>query len=541
VNLEQVTAEIRPRGEWESVDFGARMIRRDAAAIYKVWFGVTLPMLGLASLFILFTPVGWLGTLLYWWFEPVADGPILRIISRRLFGEPADARAALRDTLRLAWRNKLFLLTPYRFHFARSTAMPVTQLERLSGAPRQKRSKALNLRIFNYGTGVTIVYQHLLISLGLGIVLIGYAMVPAAYQDTIGAAWFDLAFYDGGRWAQLLNLLLLYCAQSILEPWFVGAGFGLYINCRTQLEAWDIEVVFRRMLQRRAASMAAMLCCCLALGFVAMHSSTAQAQVSNAGSQLSEQMVDEAIYEQVGDAADEQEPDAAGAKTPIGNAGAFSGHWSDDEIAPAIKAIEQDEDLQSSATVERRQLIVTPDEVEDAQLDIGWWQDLLHVTGESLSILIEISLWLILAALLLLLLLTRDRWLVYFGYERHARAARQRVIIAGGEVTAESLPDDLPGEVRRLWLLGRHREALSLLYRASVFSAVTRHGVHLPRGATESDCIVAVDAVSQPQRAAFFRRIVRAWVRCAYGFAPPDDAEVLPLLSDWQEHYGPAR
>ena len=100
---------------------------------------------------------------------------------------------------------------------------------------------------------------------------------------------------------------------------------------------------------------------------------------------------------------------------------------------------------------------------------------------------------------------------------------------------------DLPGEVRRLWLLGRHREALSLLYRASVFSAVTRHGVHLPRGATESDCIVAVDAVSQPQRAAFFRRIVRAWVRCAYGFAPPDDSEVLPLLSDWQEHYGPAR
>ena len=134
MNLENVTVEMRPRSEWEAADFGVRMIRRDAAAIYRVWFSITLPLLFLALLMIVYSPYPTLAALIYWWFEPVADGPILRIISRRLFGEDADVRAALRSAPELAWRNRIFLITPYRFHFARSIAMPVTQLEGLSGA-----------------------------------------------------------------------------------------------------------------------------------------------------------------------------------------------------------------------------------------------------------------------------------------------------------------------------------------------------------------------------------------------------------------------
>jgi hypothetical protein len=31
-----------------------------------------------------------------------------------------------------------------------------------------------------------------------------------------------------------------------LEPFYVAAGFAMYLNRRTQLEAWDIEQEFRR-------------------------------------------------------------------------------------------------------------------------------------------------------------------------------------------------------------------------------------------------------------------------------------------------------
>ena len=81
MNLDNVTAELRPRNAWEATDFGARMIRRDAAAIYKVWFAVTLPMLALTILASLYTPYAAFATFLYLWLEPLTDGPILDIIA----------------------------------------------------------------------------------------------------------------------------------------------------------------------------------------------------------------------------------------------------------------------------------------------------------------------------------------------------------------------------------------------------------------------------------------------------------------------------
>jgi hypothetical protein len=35
-------------------------------------------------------------------------------------------------------------------------------------------------------------------------------------------------------------------AVAFLEPFYVAAGFGEYINRRVELEAWDIEQEFRR-------------------------------------------------------------------------------------------------------------------------------------------------------------------------------------------------------------------------------------------------------------------------------------------------------
>ena len=35
-------------------------------------------------------------------------------------------------------------------------------------------------------------------------------------------------------------------AVLFLEPFYVAAGFGMYLNRRAELEAWDIEQEFRR-------------------------------------------------------------------------------------------------------------------------------------------------------------------------------------------------------------------------------------------------------------------------------------------------------
>ncbi len=500
MNLDNVTAELRPRSAWEAADLGARLVRRDAVAIYKVWFAVSLPLLALALAMIYFTPwAGW-ALFLYWWFEPVLDGPILDIISRRLFGGEANVRQTIRATPRIAWRNKLFWLTPWRLHFARSIAMPLTQLEGLSGQERRKRASVLNNHVLNHGIGVTVVYHHLLMVVFIGVLLGALALIPAEYQ---GSDAFDTVFYafEGeGKHAMATQLLLFYLAQTLLEPWFVGAGFGLYINCRTRLEAWDIEVAFRRMVARRQPAATALLAL-LVVATTGFHAPEASAQ--------------------------------DGSVDP-----GFSGYWSDDEVTPDLEAVFEDDAFETMST-EKRWVERDPSapEVSDGG-NSAWLRDVLEPIGLFLSFVAEFGLWILVAILVLVLYLKRDLWLPYLFLEPRQTRERQRVILSTGEVTAESLPDDVPGAVRSLWREGRHREALSLLYRASVFALVDRDGVRLPPSATEGACVAAVNAQANESQSEYFRALVNAWVPLAYGARRPADETVELLVNGYRARYG---
>jgi len=511
MNLENVTAELRPRGPWEAADLGVRMIRRDAVAIYRIWFAVTLPLLSLAMLAIVYTPYPLVATFVYWWLEPIVDGPILQIISQRLFGERADVRAALRAAPALAWRNRIFLISPYRFHAARSIAMPLTQLEGLKGVTRRKRAKVLNSRILNYGTGVTIAYQHLAIALYAGVVLLVFMFVPTPYQDTIGIDWMNQFWQGGGRTAGILNLLLIYLAQSALQPWFIGAGFGLYINCRTQLEAWDIEVAFRRMVQRRTKGLA--VACILALFAVPV-----------------------ALFP--GATLAQAESNADLEETAASDPG-FSGFWADDDVRPMLDDVMTSDALRKTTKIETWRKI-DPDEPspKSGNKYSQGLAELLRGFGRLLSFVFEFALWIFVAVLLCALILTRKRWQPYLIRSPKRAPFATRIVLAGGEISADNLPPDVPREALKLWHAGQKRKALSLLYRASVFAAVTRYGVRLPPSATEGACIQAVHQQTDKPQAAFFRKIVTAWIWCAYGSHAPDDATVVQLCGEWSQHYG---
>jgi hypothetical protein len=67
----------------------------------------------------------------------------------------------------------------------------------------------------------------------------------------------------------LLLLGAWWLSVSLVEPIYVAAGFGLYLHRRTQLEAWDVELVFRRLAARArelAAAAAALLAVALLCG-----------------------------------------------------------------------------------------------------------------------------------------------------------------------------------------------------------------------------------------------------------------------------------
>lgn len=506
MRLDHVTAELRPRETWEASDFGARLVRRDASKIYFLWFAITLPMLALAILATWLTPYYTTIVIVYWWLEPIADGPILHIIARRLFGEDISRSEALRATGRIAWQNRLFLLTPFRLHAARSVAMPVTQLEGLTGAARRKRSAVINNHAFRHGMGLTIVYQHVVAAVYLGIVFLGYALIPEEYHDTLGSAWLSMYDTDAGPLSASLGLVFLYIAQSALQPWFVGAGFGLYINCRTRLEAWDLEVAFRRMKERRSQRTA--------------HGGKLAAAIIIVITPFALQ-------------------DPAVAQDEVAEDPGFAGFWTEEEVRPTLEATMSDPRLDTYRDVERW---VSIDDEEETEITISsepspFW-DFFRGLGKLIATLVEYSLWIGIGLLIIFLFVIRDRWLPYLKAGPKRQRKTRRVMLAGGEVTEESLPADIPAEVRRLWAEGRQREAMALMYRGSVFSAVRLYGVRLPTSATEGDCLKAVSGQTDEQQTVFFRRMLDAWLWCAYGARYPDDSVVELLCDEWLAHYG---
>ncbi len=499
MQLDNVTVELRPRRPWEAAELGFRMVRRDAAAIYRVWFAVTLPMLLLCGLAMWFLPYGFLAPFVYWWLEPLADGPMLSIISRRLFGGQANAGDALRALPATAWRNRLFWLTPFRLHFARSIAMPVTQLENLHGSARRGRAAALNPHIQNYGLGATVVYQHLALSLYFGTMLVAAMLVPSAYGDTVALGWLEFLWTDEGRASAIVGLVLFYIAQSVLEPWFVGAGFGLYINCRTHLEAWDVEVAFRRLVARRAGAAVTSSLVAISMA-MSLAAPIADAQLRSADG--------------------------------FGNA------WSDAEAAELSDTIAAREELSVTRTVtDWRARDLEEPEPLDAPDVPGFLDEILDWLITLGSMMVEFGLWIGVAVLLLMVFATRDRWLPYLSMSGPVSHRSRRIIVDGEEVTRESLPDDVPAEVMRLWGDGRKRAALALLYRGSVFFAVDRHGILLPDSATEDQCVRAVRGQSDSRLTRYFANVAGVWVRCAYAARVPGDADVSALCAEWSRHY----
>ncbi len=511
MNLENVTAVLRPRSPWEAADFGARLLRRDGRAIYRVWFSVTLPLLSIGLAIAAFSPFPALGAIVYWWLEPIVDGPILHILSRRLFGDDADVRGTLRAVPRLAWINRIFWLTPYRFHVARSTAMPLTQLEGLRGKARRSRAAVMNRRILNNGFGLTMAYQHLAVALYFGIILIVYALIPPAYQETAGAGWLGQFWSDGSRVGYTVGLLITWSAQTALEPWFVAAGFGMYVNCRTRMEAWDLEVAFRRLVQRReapVAATAALAVCLLA---------TLQPAVSWG---------------------QDQEPKSTEKNLSTDSSeepSEFGGYWADDEVRPLVDDVMASDALRLSREVEVWQPI---DPVEEADAPDSALVALLQAIGRMLSLGIELMLWAAAAGLCIWAALRLRKWRPDRGRPGGPALQPRRIALAGGEIVAvEDLPVDVPTAALQCWHNGEARQALSLLYRGALLRAVARYNLRLPDAATEGMCVAAVDEQTDAQHAAFFRQLVETWSACAYGGQTPA-ADVVPTLcAEWQQQY----
>jgi len=511
MKLEQLTVHLRLRSSWEAIELGMALVRRDAAAVYKPWLLITVPVL------LLINALGWaldligVAGFLMWWLKPVFDRIPLFVISRAVFGATPSVRETLSAQLRWGWRPMLHYLTWRRLSPARSLFLPVDLLEGVDGARLRERRRVLGGSVYGHAALLTLLCVNFEIALWLaGIWAVMLYFPLELLPETLRSAWALLAV-QAPEWSRVGLNLLIWMAVTVIEPFFVGAGFGLYLNRRTELEAWDVELVFRKLRQRLAAGASGALL--VLVGVLGLHAGVAQAQ--EAASAVEED-VEPSPGNRLGDV--------------------FGDHLVDDQaFRKAAAQANRDPDLSRTRTRSQWELkdpLEEPDAKQD--MDLPWLKSLAGVV----AFIGEWGLWIVLAVLVLALLVSARRWLPWM---RGAYAPRVRIdnaVASEAIALPETLPPDVAAAARALWQSGQHRHALALLYRAGVTALARRLQTTLPPGATEAECLRASRRLPQAEDRQLFAQVVRVWQYAAYAQRDPADHEFEALLQSLQQRGG---
>ncbi|MCW9012274.1 MAG: hypothetical protein OQL06_00710 [Gammaproteobacteria bacterium] len=246
MQLDQINLNLRDRYPWEAMDLGIKLMRTMWPSLLVPWLLIMLPVLA-CILFLQLNGYILTGLLLLWLCKPIYDSLVLHILSRGIFSDypgPVRIIKGWRQWLPTGIYSTIFI---WRLSLARSFNMPVHQLEGLKGNARKQRLRILHKKYASHANGLTIICLHFEFLINLTLYGLLFILIPkeyaASFMDIFTPADSDIS-------GIILNTVFYWLAIFILEPFYVASGFTLYLNRRTQLEAWDIELAFRKMAQR---------------------------------------------------------------------------------------------------------------------------------------------------------------------------------------------------------------------------------------------------------------------------------------------------
>ncbi|MEZ5537791.1 MAG: DUF4129 domain-containing protein [Thiolinea sp.] len=497
MNPDNIIYQVRQRSEWEAIDMGFRLVQHTWRSILPSWLLLILPLsIGLAVL--MPEDYVWVAGVILWWLKPLYDRLLLHILSRSLFAEnlsSADVFSALPGLLK---NTGLFsALTWRRFSFSRSYNLPVWQLEQLRGPELKERKELIYLQGHSQAVALTISCRL------LEAIIIFSLLALTVLLDPTGQVWEHLkGLFTGSSGSDMEYLLSLadYSTQLIsiiiIEPFFVAAGFALYLNRRTQLEAWDIELSFRsigRRLQERAAK----------------HSAQAFSLIAACGIALL------TLQSPLLQAAEEDE-------------------YLNPQRLPVTQSAEVLQKVMAAEELNERRQITTwmprdkTKKDESFQLD----KEIIHL----ISNLLKMLLWAMLIVALLMAFIYRQRILdMLKPGTRQAETIEKPDVLFGMDIRPESLPADIAATARQHWQQGEHRAALSLLYRGTLMQLTRHDALAIADSHTEGDILRLARPQLNSQRLSYLQAITRAWRSIAYAHRLPAAEEAENLFANWEQ------
>ncbi|KRG83744.1 MULTISPECIES: DUF4129 domain-containing protein [Stenotrophomonas] len=522
MRIDQLDVVLRARSQWEAMELGTALVRRHAAAIWTPWLLLTGPVFVLLNLGGWWLDAFWLPALLMWWLKPVFERIPLYVISRGAFGAVPGTAQTLRAQMHWGVRALPGYLLWRRLSPARALLMPVDLLEGGDAAQRRQRRRVLGGAAYGHATLLTLVCWHFEVMLQVAGIALVFMFVPLdSLPESLRVA-VSLIGSDTPAWVWLGFNLLAWAAMTLIGPFYSGAGFGLYLNRRTQLEAWDVEIAFRRLRARLAQ--AAPLVLVLVMG-LAMLPLAAPVHAQDAATAAP------AAHDNHKTGGSQ----ATAAATPADVFGAAQVDTAGFRQA-AARAYD-DPQLGASHTVcrwERRN--AEADKPQPREFPGG---QLFGAVAKLLALLSEAALWILVGALLLVLVLTARWWLPWLrGSGRRRRREAESEVTAHALQLPDTLPPDILASARRLWHDGKPRHALALLYRASLDELAQRADIVLPPGSTEAQCLRAARRMPQEADRRLFAHMVRTWQYAAYAGRVPSDDAFQALLDALHQQYG---
>ncbi len=517
MNLGNISIEARLRSPWQAIDLGFVMLRHWWKPLFLSWF---IPsVLLFIPLCLIFHNSSWIAISIIWWLKPLWDRGPLYIASRNLFGEHVSTKQVLAKLLSLYKTDLLSALTIRRFSFSRSFDMPLTVLEKAKGKTRETRINQLHRSYGNAANWLTISCVHVEGFLMMAIYSFIVLMIPEQYSPD----YLNLLVEERANTVfNLINGWVSYTAMILIGPIYSLCGFALYISRRIELEAWDIEIQFRKLAAlhqekkqrstkgRSQKILGFLLCFSLALSFM---SDTAIAQT--------EPLVKAEI---------EKNEDQIRVKNTI------------------VEILEGDE-FHTLKTIKSWRL-KDFDPAESSNNGLPEWFinfiSLMEKHGGFLSTLAEVIAYPFkyLEALLWILVIVLIAWLVY----RYRQQIKTFIspndsedelvtipdVMFGLDVRRESMPDDVPEAIQALWEAGDTRDAVSLLYRASLSELIHQYGFAFSESDTEGECLDLVKQQGESNLSDFTQQLTHCWQQLAYGHIEPETSDVETLCDRWK-------
>lgn len=242
MKVENIAVVLKPRTPYEAIDLGFSMARQWFWPLVAIWAVLAVPVFLLAHVLMPQANLTLAG-LIFWWLKPVYEKPMTYYLSRKLFHDAPPLKTMLKQTLSINKQNLLPTILWQRLTFSRSFNMPVSLLEGLSGAERSARIRTLEQNIRSASQWLTIVCLHLEAFLYLALFILIIFLTPENLVDE------DIKYliFEQPMWVIYLLEGCFLLAAGIIAPFYVAAGFALYLSRRSELEGWDIELEFKKL------------------------------------------------------------------------------------------------------------------------------------------------------------------------------------------------------------------------------------------------------------------------------------------------------